>query len=533
MHWLSTRATTGLDFSSAYQDGLQRRNEGPLGANRLGRRLNGRTSVSQYTADLGTSASFAPRARLTSRTSVGVQYNRRLQRVVTASGTNLAPGSETVAGAAVVTGTELTAESVVTGAYGEQTVGFDDRLFLTGALRADGGSAFGRDFRTALYPKASASWVVIDQATGRLNSFRFRAAYGASGVQPASTASLALVAVAPTLVDGVVASGARLGALGNPNLKPERQAELETGIDADLLNSRIRLEATFYDRLSRDALIDRPLASEIGLASRQENIGSVQNRGLEGLVSLVAIDNDLLTWDLGLNGSVNRNRLEKIGAGIDFIGPNPALRSREGYPLFSRFARPILGFSDANGNGIIEENELQVGDSLVYLGEAQPPRQLTASSSLSLLRGRLRIATQFDYRGGHLITNFTEANRCFASISGCRAVNDPSAPFRDQARAVALNSALYGRTQYGFLENASFVRWRELAVTYSLPDAFARRIRAQTVNLTATGRNLHLFTGYSGVDPEVNSSPGFGEGYSDSPTLPPVRYWLLRINLGL
>jgi len=531
--WLSTRATTGLDFSSTFLDGLQRRGEGPLGAGRNGRRLNTRSNVSQYTADVGASALLAPQARLTSRTSVGIQYNRRLQEVTTASGINLPPGSQTVTGAAVVTGAEQTVESVVAGAYAEQTMGLDERLFLTGALRADGGSAFGRDFRTALYPKASASWIALDQRTGALNSARLRAAYGASGVQPATTASLALITVAPALVDGVAATGARLGAIGNPNLKPERQTEFETGVDAELLNRRLRLEATYYDRLSRDALIDRPLASEFGLESRQENIGSVRNRGVEGLLSVTAVDNAVLAWDVSLNGSANRNRLERIGAGIDFIGPNPVLQNRQGYPLFSRFARPILGFSDANRNGIIEDNEVQVGDSLVYLGPAMPPQQLTASSSLTLLRGRLRVATQFDYRGGHRVVNYTEANRC-GFFSNCQGVNNPTVLLAEQARAVAANSDRYGRTLEGYVESGSFVRWRELAVTWVMPDAFARGLRSRTASVTVTGRNLHLFTNYSGVDPEVNDAVGIGEGYgTNNPTSPPVRHWLLRVNLGL
>jgi hypothetical protein len=341
-----------------------------------------------------------------------------------------------------------------------------------------------------------------------------------------------LIALAPALVDGTNVTGARLGTVGNPNLRPERQTELEMGADAELMHRRLRLEATFYDRLSRDALIDRPLASEIGIVSRQENIGSVRNRGIEGLLSLTAIDNRLLVWDVSFNGSVNRNRLERIGAGIPFIGGSPTSRSVEGYPLSSRFARPILGYSDTNGNGVIETSEIQVGDSLVYVGQSLPPRQLTTSSTLSLFGGDLRIATQFDHRGGHRVVNFNELNRCSTTFSNCRAGNDPTASLADQARAVAANTVAFGRTQYGYLEDGSFTRWRELSVSLAMPSAVARGLRAASARVTLTGRNLHLFTAYSGTDPEMNSAPGFSEGYSDNPTPPAARYWLLRLNLG-
>jgi hypothetical protein len=111
-------------------------------------------------------------------------------------------------------------------------------------------------------------------------------------------------------------------------------------------------------------------------------------------------------------------------------------------------------------------------------------------------------------------------------------VNDPSSSLADQASAVASNSAKFGRTFFGYLQNGSFVRWRELALTYVVPDAFTHKLQVRSASITVTGRNLHVFTDYPGVDPEVNASPGFGEGYSDNPTPPPVRYWLLRVNLG-
>jgi TonB-linked SusC/RagA family outer membrane protein len=531
LRWLSARATTGLDFSSTFLDDLQRRGEGPFGAGREGRRLNQRTNVSQYSADAGASASFTPAVRVTSRTSAGVQYNRRLQQVTGVSGTNLTPGSETVTGAAVIAGQEQNIESVIAGGYAEQMLGWDDRLFLTGALRADGGSAFGQDFRTAFYPKASVSWIAVNQRSGWLNSVRLRAAYGASGVQPAATASLPLITVAPAFVDGAAATGARLGAIGNPGLKPERQTEFESGADVEFAAGRVRLEATYYNRLSHDALINRPLSSEFGIATRQENIGSVRNRGVEGLLSLTPIENAAVTWSVNFNGSVNHNLLEKIGEGVSFIGPNPLSRSREGYPLVSRFARPILGFADANGNGIIEANEVTVGDTVVYLGPSLPPRQLTATSALTLLGDRLRVSVQFDYRGGNKIANYTSLSRCSLFIGDCRAVNDVRAPLADQAAAVAENSASLGNTYFGYVEDASFTRWRELAVTYSLPASLAHRLNAQSASMTLTGRNLHLFTSYTGLDPEVNDTVGLVEGYGGNPTTPPSRYWLLRVNL--
>ncbi len=532
--WLSTRMTTGLDFSSSFLDGLQRRDEGPLGSNRAGSRLNLKTNVSQYSADLGASASFNLRPSVVSRTSTGLQYNRRLQQVTSASGTGLPPGSETVTGAAVITGSEQTVESVVAGAYVEEALALREKLFLTGALRADGATAFGKNFSTAAYPKLSLSWLTVDQRPGFLNSLRLRAAYGASGVQPASTAALPTLILGAGVIDGVSVSGARLQTTGNPDLRPERQTEYENGADIELFDHRVRLEATYYNRLSHDALVDRPLPSEFGLLSRQENIGSVRNTGYEGLLSVTALNNSLMTWDFTFNGSINHNKLEKIGAGIPFIGVNPTTRNVEGYPLFSAFALPILGYADTNGNGILEDSEVQIGDTLVFIGQSLPPRQLTVSSSLTLLQGRVRIGTQFDYRGGQVLTNYTGINRCSSFLADCAEVNLRTAPLADQAAAIAYSSRTK-KTYYGYTVSGAFTRWRELSLTYQLPEGLLRSLKSTRASITVTGRNLHLFTKYPGLDPETNDAVGLStvEGYGGNPTSPPVRYWLFRINLGL
>jgi hypothetical protein len=527
--WLSGNATVGTDLSSTLLDALQRRNEGTFGSGRNGRRQNGRTNVQLYTVDLGLSAHATPTARLSSRTSVGVQYNRRQLNATLATGTNLPVGSQTVTGAAITSGQEQNVQSVVAGAYVEQEAGLDNRLFLTLAMRADGAASFGRDFRTAFYPKASASWVVVEGGTRTVSTLRFRTAYGVSGVQPASTAALALVGVFPVLVDGAAASGGALSAIGNPNLKPERQSELEGGVDAALFGERIRVEVTGYSRISRDALISRPLPTSLGFASRLENVGAVSNRGIEWLLAARAVDRATVSWDVALNGSANRNRLDRMGAPIPYIGTR-FYRSQQGYPLFGLWEIPILGIGDANGDGIIQPNEVQVGDTALFLGSSVPTRQLTFSSTLSLW-GRVHVSTQFDYRGGFTQVDNDEGGRC-SGVFDCRAVNDPSTPLDQQAAAVAVTSAALGRTSFGYARDASFTRWRELSVSVDLPAHLIRMTRASRGTLVLAGRNLRLFGSHTMLDPETNGSLNLAEGFINSTTAPPARSLVVRLNLG-
>ncbi len=302
--WLLSRATVGVDVSSNFSDNLQRRGEGGTApAPSLGRRLDSRSSTILFTGDLGASATFNLTPALVSKTSVGAQYNRRGRGITTAIGTNLPPGSSTLAGAATVTNSEATIQSVVAGAYVEQQFALNDRLFVTGAMRADGASTFGENFTTAYYPKASISWLTSSEdwfpKSNVISSFRFRTAYGSSGVQPPADAALTRLQLATVFVNGSSASGAQLQTLGNPNLAPERTTELEAGVDIEFFNGRVSLEATAYEKKSKDALVQRSYPRSAGLIAtgQLDNVGRVRNRGFEAILNTPHRGRVYLAWN--------------------------------------------------------------------------------------------------------------------------------------------------------------------------------------------------------------------------------------------
>jgi TonB-linked SusC/RagA family outer membrane protein len=530
--WLALKGTVGSDVSSAGVEALQRRDEGPLYFGRTGQRYNGRIQTSLTTVNAGATARSTLSERWAARTSTGVQYNRRVELTSYVSAIGLAPGSETAAGAGSLSGGEKTLETIVAGAYGEQEFILNDHLFLTGALRFDGGSAFGQNFRTVAYPKAGVSWIALENPQGRLSSVRVRGAYGASGVQPYPTAAIPQISLKTTLVGGVTAPGGTLSATGNPDLKPERQREIEGGIDAAFLGDRVHIEGTYYRRQSSDALFNLPLPPSVGVGSRQVNLGSIRNEGLETTVSARVLDGRAVAWDVGLNAGWNRNRIVDMPKVLEnvTVTNQPSSGLKNGYPLYSLYARPILGYADANGNGIIEANEITVGDSAVYAGTRLPTRQLTANTTVSLLDGHLRASTLVDYRGGyHMNYGYF---RCRLDFN-CRGVNDPSAPFDLQAAAVAANASAYNNTYWGFFADASFVRWRELSIAYDLPTGIIGRTTAKRATIVLSGRNLGIHTKYPGNDPEVASGGGELQAYDDDVrSVPPVRYWIVRLNLG-
>jgi TonB-linked SusC/RagA family outer membrane protein len=533
--WLTTRGVVGIDLSNSALDALQRNSEGPPGIGREGRRQNTRSTTTLHSIDLGASAVFPVSPSLSSRTSIGVQYNKRADQITSVNASLLPPGSESIRGASTLTGLELNNQTIVAGTYFEQVLGFNDRLFVTGAVRLDGGSSFGQEFKTAVYPKAGVSWLGLDRGMdGLLNSVRVRGAYGASGVQPGATAALTLYEIFTAFVGGANRAAARPSTIGNPDLRPERQTEFEAGIDLTLMSGRITFEGTYYNRLSTDALISRPLSPDVGVASRWENIGSVRNSGVEGLLSVQAVATAQFGLDITLNASHNNNTLEQLGIDLPSFGP-ATYQHHEGFPLFGRWARPILSYGDANSNGIIEPAEVQYGDTAVFLGPSIAPTTFSFSASVNLFNNLLRISSLFDRRSGMAGLNVNEINRCSALLSNCRAVNDPSTPLAEQARTVSFLHTNFGGTWAGFMEDGSFTRWRELSISVDIPQRYLRWLNASNAVLALSGRNIALFTDYSGKDPEISSSPGnpLTEGYSDNPTVPQTRYWILRLTLGM
>jgi outer membrane receptor protein involved in Fe transport len=464
---------------------------------------------------------------------VGSQFFRDKAAGVLATGRGLPAGSETITGAGTTEAKDTTVESRSLGMFVEEEIGIKDRIFLTGALRFDDNSAFGENFDATVYPKASVSWLVSEEPfwnSGFLSTLRLRAAFGVSGQQPGTTDALRFFSPVAGKKDGVPEPGITFGSLGNPDLKPERSSELELGLDASLVKDRVSLEFTYYTKKTQDALVERAVAPSVGASSTQFfNLGEVSNNGFELAINTRIFDAREFTWDLSLAGSVNNNKLIELGEGVEPIIFGFGLqRHEEGFPLGGYWARPITGFADANGDGIIAADEVTVGDTAVFRGRALPNKEASLNSTIGLFDGKIRIGTQFDYRGGHYIDNAMESFRC-TPILNCRGLVDRTAPLEEQARAQAvLNEA----TEWGFYEPAWFIKLRELSLTFFAPDAWARSFRASRLSLTLAGRNLLTIDDYSGVDPEVNAFGQENFSTSDFESQPQVRYWTARLNIG-
>jgi hypothetical protein len=164
----------------------------------------------------------------------------------------------------------------------------------------------------------------------------------------------------------------------------------------------------------------------------------------------------------------------------------------------------------------------------VFLGSTVPTKTLGITSSFGFFQNRLRLMGALDYKGGYVSHNINGLFQC-AFIQNCRELNDPNASLFDQARAVAGPSA-FG----GFAEDASFVRLRELSLTYDLPRSWVKWLGGRSAAVTLTGRNLALWTDFTSWDPELSTPAGLtgdASPYNFVQEGQP-RSFIIRINLG-
>jgi TonB-linked SusC/RagA family outer membrane protein len=531
--WLQTRGNLGVDYTSRVDTDLCRFAEcANFSTYREGFKEDNRTQFVQYTLDGSGTASFQVTPDFTSKTTVGVQYFQNLFDRNGAYGESLPPGSSRVTTGAIQTADEATDETRTLGAFVEEAVSFRDRVFVNAAIRADDNSAFGQNFSAVYYPSASISWLISEEAffpqAAALSSLRLRASYGASGVQPETTDALAFFTGTSVAISGEDQPAVYFDALGNADLKPERSTEFEAGFDISLLDNRADFEFTYYNKVSKDALIQRVIPPSVGTDAtvRFENLGEIQNSGIEGLLTLSLLTEGPVGWSATLAGSRNTNELIELGEGISPI-ITATTRQIEGYPLNGYWALPYT-FDDANDDGIVTANEVTVATEFAFIGYSQPRTEISWSNDLTFFDGTVRLNTLFDYKGGHRLYNNSERFRC-QSGQNCAGMNDPNAALWEQARVVALREKP-GATQAGFMEKADFIKFREVSLTAQAPERWAAAARASSLSLTVAMRNVATWTDYSGFDPE--NTYGQNDVPTDLLTLPQTRLLTARLNVG-
>ncbi|MDF1501973.1 SusC/RagA family TonB-linked outer membrane protein [Roseisolibacter sp. H3M3-2] len=535
--WLTLRSNAGIDFTSQFDEsGCLFGQCTAFGTNRQGFRNNTRGRNFVYTLDGSGSANFRPLEWLGSTTTIGAQWVSNRLDQTTAGGQILPPGGQTISQASIPASGEATTVSRTQGAFAQQEFAVRDRLFINARVRVDNNSAFGRNFKTQAYPGVGASYVISEEGffpfKDKVDQLRIRANYGTSGNRPGTTAALPNFAANTAVINQASVPGLIFQTSGNVELKPATVSEFEYGLDFTGFGNRVSLELTRYDKSTKDDLIDRILPPSYGAGAntRFENIGRIRNWGTEYLLNVQPIQRANFGWDFLINGSRNSNEVEDLGPTPPIIGATT--RTIEGYPIAGYWARPYT-YNDANNDGLLAVSEVSVApaDSAKFVGYNAPRTEIVFQNGFDFFNKRIRLVGQIDYKGDYKVLNLTDRFRC-TDFANAFDRNDPSAPLDRQARCVAAQAGA-NQTFFGYMEDGSFVRLRELSIAARVPESFVRRIPRlgfQNASVTFAARNLALWTDFTGIDPEA--SYGQGNVQQNFLTQPPLRTYALRVNLG-
>lgn len=471
-------------------------------------------------------------------TSGGLNYTQQRIRNTTAAASNLIPVVEVVSGGATPAASQGIVDLKTFGVYAQEQIAWRDRLFLTGAVRWDASSTFGPDERWQVFPKGSLSYVISEDTWFRdlvsantVSSLRLRTAIGFAGNQPSTLNAYsrfddytsASFDGKPGVVNSIT--------LGNAALKPERQREWEVGADMGFLNERISLEATYYDKLVKDLLFFRPVATSTGYSRQFSAIGSMSNKGVELLARTINVDQPNFRWNTTAVYSRNRNRVERLDI--------PSFQSAGGYPNRIRQGDPVGIFY-----GAYALRNCQTGAYLLdSLGRLRPSSSISSdvatrrafvggncADSASAVLGdpnpdwigsllnefqlgdNLRLRVFLDGTFGNDVMNLSRRIRDLGTALNSSENEAEFLPYGDPRKLppgfFARRLGIFGE----YVEDGSFVKLREISASYTLNQPFIRRYFAEGIELTLSGRNLYTWTDYSGYDPEVNlfaqNSPG-------------------------
>lgn len=460
-------------------------------------------------------------------------------------------------------------EVINAGWFFQEQLGYKDYLYLTGGLRFDANSAFGSNFNTQSYPKLGFSFVPTtlfpNMVSSTLSTLRIRASVGKSGQQP--TAFDHLTTFSP--FSSAEGPGVSPGNLGNPDLKPEVSTEYEAGFEAALFDDRVGFEFTYWDRTVSDALVARQFPFSGGFISLQlDNIGEIKANGIDLNLRLDAMDTEDLSIDLFANAAY-------ISEEVTDLGGAPPLKAGGSYPRYRNYIwegfapgshlgakldRSIEYPIDINGDGAADSKEdllaffadpqgatsfkpvllpniyidgitgNEVSDPLThYLGKPTPDWSGSFGATIGFLK-RFRLSTLFEYKAGnYFVNNLTDA---FRKSHGAIGRNTPEAAATEMAllnpnstaqqRLDAANRwvreflALSPYSGLNTIEKADFIRWREVSLAYDVPREIAARFGLRNATISFAGRNLALFTGYSGIDPELNAIGRSSGGGTDA-----------------
>lgn len=437
-----------------------------------------------------------------------------------------------------------------------------NKYILTGTIRRDGSSNFGPNNKFGTFPSASLAWRVSNEPflskIKWLDDFKVRGSWGQTGNQEISPFSYLVTwgatnnsyvfGTSPTVNPGIAPAG-----LANPDLKWETSTQSNLGFDATLLDGRITFVADYYNRKSKDILLNIPLPSTSGATSAFRNAGTIENKGFEISFGYRDRMGDF-QWGVNANVTTVNNKVVSLGGGGPIFNAStlaiPAFGQFDNFTI-TKEGGEIGAFYGWKADGIFQNQDdvashaFQSGQTLAgdrrfkdiagpldKEGKPTGPDGLINDLDRTIIGSPIPDAFmgvnfEASYQGfdvsiffngsfGNDILNYSK--NVLENIGYDKSVgftNISAAYYQNHWRGAGTSNTLArptvddfnqnGRVSDYFVEDGSFIRLKNIQVGYTFPQHLSDNFRIKRARIYISGQNLLTFTGYSGLDPEIGS----------------------------
>ncbi len=462
--------------------------------------------------------------------------------------------------------------------FGRAFYSYDDRYLLTATIRRDGSSKFTKENRWGWFPSVALAWRASQESFLRditwINNAKLRAGWGATGNQNVDQwATIALLSFKTT----PWGTGVLTGNTPNTELTWETTHSWNVGLDLGFIDNRIELVADVYYKKTKNLLLQVQNPAYLGSAGQGaasnpwENIGSLENKGIELTLNTTNIATRDFQWTTNVVFGLNRNKVRSLDtetATLDksfqpssnnFIVTRTAVGQPIGqfwgYKVIGRFDEPTdFYYHDANGQlkqvaipegNVIGENSTWLGDYIfedvngdgkinaedcTYIGNPEPKFTFGFGNTFSWKGIDLTIFFSGSYGNKalnlnrYLIEDPRQNSNILKSALNYAIVGkiDPNGPDNDYRNLHVINASStvmpavqrsdansnYSRISDRFIEDASYIRLQNISLGYTFPKAWVRKCFLENARVYMNIQNLHTWTEYKGLDPEVGAMYG-------------------------
>ncbi|MBP1225261.1 SusC/RagA family TonB-linked outer membrane protein [Flavobacterium sp. 1355] len=430
-------------------------------------------------------------------------------------------------------------ESVLKSWLARVNYSYRGKYNLTLSARADGSSRFGSESLWGYFPSAGFSWNITDEEFANnikgVTEAKLRITAGTTGNQEIGNyLSLASMGSVNYSFGGTLYTGLAPTRLANPDLKWEKTDQYNVGLDLSLLDRKINFVFDVYYKKTNDLLISVPVPLTSGYATVLQNIGGVENKGIEIGLTTENVKTENFSWNSNIVFSANRNKVVSIGNGVNQffpVVPNGSLLQQQpvtvkvglplgtfwGYrtngifqtqeeintqPKINSLANTKVGdrkYVDTNGDGVI--TALDKGD----LGSSQPKFVGSFSNTISYNDFDLNFSFQGSYGGKIFNALNQQLEISTLGTNAAATLEDRWTPTNPSNEVPRASSSPLGIVSERYVEDASFLRLKLITLGYTLPKSVSKKLGTKSVKFYVSAENLITWTKYTGYDPEVSS----------------------------